>query len=473
MQVQNPEEILETVLVVDDRPDSLKLISSLLTKEGFAIHVAPSGCLALDWLQRNNPDLILLDIRLPDIDGYEVCRRLKADTRLQSIPVIFISGLAEQANTVKAFDVGGVDYVTKPFQAVEVLSRVRTHVNLRRSLLKLQSSYDEIKLLESQLEKENAFLRSEVELKHAHSGVIGQSDAIRKCLRKAEEVAPLESTVLLLGGTGAGKGLMAEAIHKLSSRKDRIMVHVNCAALTPSLIEAELFGCEKGAYTGSLARQIGRFEVADGSTLFLDEVGELPLELQAKLLRVLQDGEFERLGSSKTLKTNARLITASNKNLLNEVNAKRFREDLYYRLNIFPIEIPSLVDRQDDIPALIWHFVGRFAESMGKIVESIPVREMTAAKQYNWPGNIRELKNMVERSLICCNSPVLHLDLPNIRANNLPGTSLDDVQREHILATLERTGWKIRGDSGAARSLGLKATTLEARMKKLDIARGD
>ena len=461
------------ILIIDDQPENLRLLSNILVGDGYIVHPAVTGTLALNWLKNNTPDLILLDIKLPDINGYEVCRELQKDQAMKSVPIIFISALNEHHNIVKGFDYGGVDYVCKPLQVAEVLARVRTHVKLRRMQKKLQSSYDEIKLLEARLRKENAYLRKEVELNHKHSEIVGESKVMQDVLHKVEEVAALPSTVLLLGETGTGKGLISEAIHRLSDRGQRVMVKVNCAALAPSLIEAELFGSVKGAFTGSTDKQTGRFELADGSTLFLDEIGELPLELQAKLLRVLQEGEFERLGSSQTVKTNVRIIAATNRNLEKEVKERRFRSDLYYRLNVYPIRIPALRERRQDIPKLIWRFVEEMSANMGRQVEKIPGHEMQRASELDWPGNIRELANMVERSLISCQSTLLHLDLPKLSGplEPLEHMTLEMVEKQYIEKTMKRTQWRIRGDQGAAQQLGVKPTTLEAKMARLGIVR--
>ena len=280
--------------------------------------------------------------------------------------------------------------------------------------------------------------------------------------------------MLLLGETGSGKEVLAQAIHDASARKDRPMVKVNCAALPATLIESELFGREKGAFTGAIARQPGRFEIADGSTIFLDEVGELPLELQPKLLRVLQEGEFERLGGARTIKVDVRVIAATNRNLTQAVKDGKFREDLFYRLEVFPIDLPPLRDRPEDIPLLSWTFVKEFSNSMGKPIEKISTESMNAMVAYSWPGNIRELRNVIERAMILAHGPVLQVRLnhrpPQLHADKpaADGT-LDQAERSHIVRALDRCGWRIRGTGGAAEQLGLKPTTLESRMKKLGI----
>ncbi|UCG06943.1 MAG: sigma 54-interacting transcriptional regulator [Desulfobacterales bacterium] len=340
----------------------------------------------------------------------------------------------------------------------------------KRAEEELQQAFSEIKRLNAQLEAENVYLRDEVELHHKHEEIIGKSEAIRKMLSRAEQVAETDSTVLILGETGTGKELLARAIHKHSARKERQMVKVNCAALPPTLIESELFGREKGAYTGAMNRQIGRFEIADGSTIFLDEIGELPLELQAKLLRVLEEGQFERLGSPKTISVNVRIITSTNRDLARAVAEGRFREDLYYRLNVFSITVPPLRDRSEDIPLLVWAFVKEFEKSMGKTIENIPQKTMAALQGNPWPGNVRELRNIIEQAMIVSQGTTLMIQLPG-GSEHSGNILLKDVERNHILRILRQTGWRIRGTNGAAELLGLKPTTLEARMKKLKIKR--
>ncbi len=343
----------------------------------------------------------------------------------------------------------------------------------RHDELELQKSYKKIEALNEKIEQENRYLRREVKLTQEHGEIIGDSVALRAALTKAEQVAATDSTVLILGETGTGKELLARWIHSASPRRDKLLVTVNCAALPSSLVEAELFGREKGAFTGALTRELGRFEIADGSTIFLDEVGELSLELQAKLLRVLQDGKFERLGSSTTRNVDVRVLAATNHDLRQAVKNNEFREDLYYRLNVFPIEMPPLRARIDDLPHLVWSFVEEFSEAMGKNIEKIPHTAMEALKAYRWPGNVRELRNIIERAMIMSRGPTLAIDLSE---QNAPGSAaaaktLDDVEREYIETIAESTGWRISGTRGAAEILGMKATTLESRMKKLGIKR--
>ena len=305
---------------------------------------------------------------------------------------------------------------------------------------------------------------------------VAHSAATRQVLVQVEQVAATPATVLLLGESGTGKELVARAIHARSPRRDRSMVALNCAALAPTLVESELFGHEKGAYTGAATREEGRFERADGSTLFLDEIGELPRAMQSKLLRILQDGHFERLGGTQTLKTDVRILAATNRNLEAAVRAGKFREDLYYRLNVFPIRLPALRERREDIALLAWKFIREFGRTMGKTIESVAPASLDALEQYHWPGNVRELRNVIERAVIISTGPILQVDLPHggelscdpASAVNL---TLHEVERRHILSVLESTRWRVSGECGAARILGLKSTTLESRMARLGIHR--
>ena len=692
------------LLIVDDDLSARQTMEAFLAQEGYEVRCAPNGQTALMFSQEDPPELILLDIRLPDVDGFEVCRRLKEAHRTQDISVIFISGLDEVVDKIKGFAAGGVDYITKPFQTEEVLARVKTHLALRRlqgqveaqnerleqeiirckraeealerardgleeclktrkadlaraneqlvaseesleerlkfetllaemsahfinlpadqidseiedaqrricefldldrstlwqvcegapgTLLlthlrhppgslsppermnaadffpwtvqkvldgetvtiskmidlppeagrdrenfraygsksnvlvplsvgegpvfgllgfaamreerswpetvvmgfkliaqvfanalarkqmeeQLKEQLDEIKVLKERLERENIYLQEEVRLLVEHTDIVGQSVAMKKVLTQAEQVAQTDSTVLLLGETGTGKELLARAIHSMSLRKDRPLVTVNCASLPPTLIESELFGRERGAYTGALTKMIGRFEIADGSTLFLDEIGELPFELQSKLLRVLEEGKFERLGSTKSLRVNVRIIAATNRNIEQEVKNGKFRKDLYYRLNVFPIVIPPLRERPEDIPLLVRAVVKEFQKKMGKEIESIPKKTMQALQSYSWPGNVRELRNLIEHAMILSRDKTLDVHVPKRASSETDATgNLETMERSHIVAVLEKTAWRIAGQGGAAEVLGLKRTTLSAKMKKLGIKRSN
>ena len=336
-------------------------------------------------------------------------------------------------------------------------------------------AYEEVASLKQRLEQENLYLQEEFRADVPFADVVGESVAIRKVLEKVRIVARTDSTVLVTGETGTGKELVVRAIHGLSARKDKILVKVNCAALPSGVIESELFGHEKGAFTGALTRRVGRFELANGGTLFLDEVGDLPQDLQAKLLRVLQEGEFERVGGMQTLKVNVRLVAATNRDLARAVEEGRFRADLFYRLNVFPIAIPPLRERAEDIPRLVRHFVMIYASKMGKSIGTISEHAMRKLMAYRWPGNVRELQNVIEREVILSTKGRIelndHLAAPVADARPNAAATLEEIERDHILTVLQRVGWRVGGERGAARILGLKRTTLEARMSRLRISR--
>jgi PAS domain S-box-containing protein len=340
----------------------------------------------------------------------------------------------------------------------------------RLSEEELRLSYQEVNELRQQLELENIYLMREHRLQHGSGRVVGESPAIMQVLALAEQVAPTSTTVLVEGETGTGKELIAQRIHELSPRRDRPMVKVNCAALPSTLVESELFGHEKGAYTGAASRAPGRFEVANGSTLLLDEIAELPLELQVKLLRVLEEGQFERVGSSRTMTTDVRVIAATNRDIRTEVESGRFRRDLFFRLAVFPIHVPPLRERRDDIPLLVWSIVEELSAGMNKSVESIRREDMERLQRHSWPGNVRELRNVVERALILCTGPTLRIELPaGPPLEDDAALSMDEVQRRHILKVLDTVGGRIRGSGGAAELLGMKPTTLRSRMQRLGL----
>jgi PAS domain S-box-containing protein len=647
MDNTEPQKVKGNLLIVEDDLSARQAMEAFLTREGYEVRCAPNGQTALTFVREDPPELILLDIRLPDMDGFEVCQRLKED-RADKTPVIFISALHELKDKVRGFAAGGVDYVTKPFQAEELLARVETHLTLQRLREQIEaqnaqleqevlratqaeekikhtaeewrSTFDsikdpvsihdkdfrivrankafadifrmeireiigkkcyevihgteepwpncphnqtmrsgkgvieeffephlggylqisaspilndsnevigsvhivqditerkqaeealrkahdeleervmertadlataneqlvvsekaleerlrEIEQLKERLHRENIYLQEEIKLLGEHSEVIGQSLVMKKVMAQVEQVAQTDSTVLILGETGTGKELLARSIHKLSRRKDRALVTVNCASLPPTLIESELFGRERGAYTGALTKMIGRFEIADGSTLFLDEIGEIPLELQSKLLRVLEEGNFERLGSTKTVHVNVRIIAATNRDIAREVKEGRFRTDLYYRLNVFPIVIPPLRERPEDIPLMVWAFVKEFQKKMGKEIENISKKSMESLQSYSWPGNVRELRNVLEHGMIMSSGRTLVVQSPKLMSSEAPDArNLEDMERRHIVSVLERNGWRVGGKGGAAEVLGLKRSTLYSKMKKLGIDR--
>ena len=329
------------------------------------------------------------------------------------------------------------------------------------------------------LTEEKIYLQDEIRAEYNFEEIIAESAALKNILRGVQTVAPTDSTVLIQGETGTGKELIARAIHNLSARRERALVKVNCAAIPMGLLESELFGHEKGAFTGAIAQRIGRFELANGGTLFLDEVGDIPLELQPKLLRVLQEQEFERLGSTRTLRVDVRLVAATNANLAKKADEKQFRSDLYYRLNVFPLTIPPLRERREDIPLLVRYFVQKYAQRMKKAIDAIPPQAMKALLDYHWPGNVRELENLIERSVILSRGPELEVPLSEFKRQTKPTladfrsrlSTLEEAEREHILHTLRETNWILGGPAGAAYKLGMKRTTLQSKMRKLGIAR--
>ena len=766
-------EITATIMIVDDDPENLRVLGAMLSREGYVVRSFPGGKPALRSVMAEPPDLILLDIRMPEMDGFEVCAQIKSFFSLKDIPVIFLSAIDETEGKVQAFKLGGTDYITKPFQADEVLARVKTHLSVaklnsrlrtlnrqleqrvrertadleasntelkqqieerleavrmcqvseekyrrivttanegiattdenfrivyandelasilggsvqeivgqksidfiieedrqiievrfrqrmrgvkgsyecriqrldgqiiwgyvsaapimdrhnkfvgsvalftdiserkqaeialrqskefnqatlmslqdhiavldrignilavndswirfaqendagsldrigqganyidickesmstgsdgakaamdgiksvlegrienfefeydchspdeerwflmkvlpfkgqkggaivthqniterKQSEIELRQAYEEISRLKNQIEADNIYLQEEIKLEHNFDQIIGNSDEIKYALFRLEQVAKTDSAVVILGETGTGKELIARALHHISTRAARTLIKVNCATLPEQFIESELFGHVKGAFTGASNNRQGRFELADGGTLFLDEIGELPPALQAKLLRVLQDGEFERLGESRTIRTNVRLITATNRDLEALVKAGKFREDLWYRLNVFPITLPPLRDRKEDIPLLVNHFVKKIGKRIGKEISQIPAKVLTELTSYDWPGNVRELEHMLERSIITSHGGRLHLteklvpSTPKTMHENIQTHS--DMEREHILRILDQAGWVIEGPRGAAKILDIHPNTLRYRMKKLSIKR--
>jgi DNA-binding NtrC family response regulator len=635
-----------SILVIDDQPASLRMLMTILTEHGYAVHPANEGDLGLRFIKHTLPDLVLVDIRMPGMDGYEVCACLKNDPTTQAIPVIFISSIDQLIDKVKAFRAGAVDYVAKPFEAEEVLARIETHISLRRlrenlesavrdrtsqlvaanarlkaeieeriraekelrkseahlrrsesylaeaqrlshtgswawdlrsreyvywsrerysffgfdpeqnsippfetvcqrfhpedwpkidgalekvarekadfkvdfrvvlpdgtvkyahtvgypvldasgevvelvgstvdvteqhhATTALQKAFDEIKTLKEQLYQENLALRDEIDKVSMFEEIVGSSAALQRVLGHVARVAPTDSTVLISGESGTGKELVARAIHKRSHRSRGAFISVNCAAIPQSLIASELFGHEKGAFTGAMQRRLGRFELANRGTIFLDEVGEIPVETQIALLRILQERELERVGGNHTVPVDVRVVAATNRDLKAAVETGAFRLDLFYRLNVFPVEMPALRERADDIPLLVEYFINRFTSTTGRRIRNIQKKTLDLFRAYHWPGNIRELQNVIERAVILCDGETFAVDetwLPRQRARpdaNPPalGEILDDREREAIEAALTESRGRISGPVGAAAKLGIPRTTLESKIRALGI----
>ena len=502
-----------SILVVDDTPANIGFLLDTLGKAGYRVRVAPDGESALEQLQYSPPDLVLLDVMMPGMDGFETCRRLRQLPKLEQLPVIFMTALSDIQDKVRAFAAGADDYVTKPFQHEEVLARVRVHLSraelecklaeLNRQLedrvaartTELNTALAQVEALKSRLQQENRYLKQELCEAGNLGAIIGSAPALQEALRKVAAVAATDSTVLIHGETGTGKELIARALHAQSTRRDKPMIKLNCSAISAGLVESELFGHVKGAFTGATDKRMGRFELADGGTLFLDEVSELPLDTQAKLLRVLQEQEFEPVGSSRSVKVDVRVIAATNRDLLADVGSGRFRSDLFYRLNVFPIEVPALRERAEDVSLLANHFMQRMARKLGKPLERIAPATLAQLNRYSWPGNIRDLQNTIERAAVLATGPELVVDWdlgpPAAPAASAAGRtsareapppqrpaggehqSLEAIEREHIIATLRKTRGVVEGPHGAAHLLDMNPSTVRFRMKKLSIGKAD
>ena len=435
------------VYVVDDDASVREGVARLIRSAGVMTQTFASGEEFLATAQPKNPSCLVLDVNLPGLTGLDLQQEL-AKSGLQ-VPIIFLTGHGDIPMTVRALKAGAVNFLTKPFEDEALLNAIDQCLT--------------------------SDLQYEVQCEAGFDEIVGTSEVLRRALKDVEVVASTDSTVLICGETGTGKELIARAIHNLSPRRHKAFVKLNCAAIPTGLLESELFGHERGAFTGAVSQRIGRFEVANQGTIFLDEVGEIPLELQTKLLRVLQEREFERLGSTKTIRTDARLIAATNRDLLEMVQEQEFRADLFYRLNVFPVRVPALRERVADIPLLVRHFVKYYAHRMNRVIETIPSEAMNALIQYSWPGNIRELQNFIERAVILTSGPVLRVPLQDL-PKRITSTStksdfktIADTERDLILETLKKTKWVIAGPNGAAERLGMNRSTLRFRMSKLGI----
>jgi DNA-binding NtrC family response regulator len=454
------------ILVIDDEPAIRSSLSKFL-RDRKGHHVDEAGHGAEGWkrLRAAEYDLVITDLVMPEVGGLEFIAR--ARTEWPDIPIIVLSGRAVFRDVVEAMRAGAYDFIAKPVEDLEELAAVVDRALERRRLVAENVS----------LRDRNLALQEALGAVAGAEEIVGKSAAFQRVLKDAETVAPTDSTVLLRGETGTGKELVARAIHRLGARRDQPLVVVNCAAIPATLIESELFGHEKGAFTGAVHRRRGRFELAHGGSIFLDEVGDIPLETQVKLLRVLQEQTFERVGGNESLKVSVRLIAATNRDLEAMVAQKTFRADLFYRLNVFPITLPPLRERRDDIVPLALHFARKHAARMRRRVEGIAPDTLERLQAYPWPGNVRELENVIERAVIYCRDGWLHVDpqaLPRGEAG-LPAEEalvpLEEWERRYILRVLEHTGNIIEGDKGAARILDLHPSTLRNRMIRLGIKR--
>lgn len=498
-----------TVMIVDDTPANIGVLFESLSSVGYKVLVANSGERGLEKIRQEFPDIILLDVMMPGMDGFEVCSALKEDESTKDIPVVFMTSLTETENKVRAFDAGAVDYVTKPFQTAEVRARVATHMRIRRLQEELETEVEcrtraekqlmvanadleervsertrdlkealtEVEKLKDRLEGQVTHLSEEIARESNFREMIGGSPALKEVQRKIEMVAKTDATVLITGESGTGKELVARAIHAESDLRDGPLIKVNCGAIPENLVESELFGHIKGSFTGAVKDRLGRFELANGGTLFLDEIGELTLDVQVKLLRVLQEGEFERLGGTDTVKVDVRIICATHRDLLAMIEKGTLREDLYYRLNVFPIENPSLRRRKMDIPLLADFFLKKFSAKFGKNVNGFSSAVASHIIDHKWPGNVRELQNAVERAVILAQEETIDftdfIDQRMAKTGDAPSSldELDAFEREIYLKALKMANWKIGGAEGAASLLDRPVSTVRDRVKKLGLDR--
>ncbi|HOP05166.1 MAG TPA: sigma-54 dependent transcriptional regulator [Tenuifilaceae bacterium] len=479
---------MRKLLYIDDEEDNLFTLEVALGK-WFEVITLESPLGALELIDKEGIKVMITDQRMPQMTGLELAKKVQEN--FPSVITIILTAYDDNETVLKAINQGGIyRYLLKPWDiqdlrqtldsAFESYELRKKNIGLINDLLqqnkKLQRAYREIYTLKNSLEEENIQLKEEFAEGLLSSEIIGNSKQIKRVLREVDQVAKTGSTVLLLGETGTGKELFAKVIHALSPRKNKLMVKINCAAIPETLIESELFGHEKGAFTGADKLKYGKIELAHQGTLFLDEIGELPTNMQPKLLRVLQENEFERVGGYKTIKADFRLVAATNRNLELEIDEGRFRSDLFFRLNILPITIPPLREHAEDIPVLVNHFVSLLNRKTGKTVDAIPKKTMDLLQEYHWPGNVRELENIIERAHVLSVGRKLEVGSwfnPSKTKlnNNPPMLSLYELEKQHIERTLEHTKWRVRGKNGAADILQVNPTTLESRMKKLGIER--
>jgi DNA-binding NtrC family response regulator len=451
------------VCIVDDDISAREAIAGLAVSAGLRAETFSSAKEYLSLPRATPPDCLVLDVELPDLTGLELQQELGHAG--VNVPIVFVTGHGDIPMSVRALKAGAVDFFTKPFDPDLLLAAI--HAGIMTGMAMGAAARTPRAL---RFESAKQATRAE-----SFAEIVGHSSALSEVLAQVHTVASTDSTVLINGETGTGKELIARAVHNLSDRKHGPFIKLNCGAIPAGLLESELMGHEKGAFTGAVARRIGRFELAQDGTLFLDEIGEMAAELQPKLLRLLQEREFERVGGTHTIRSNARVIAATNRDLGAMVKTRAFREDLYYRLNVFPVTLPALRDRREDIPVLAEHFVRRVAARFKKDVRGISPAAMAHLTQYGWPGNIRELENVLERAVILADGPTLHV--PRLRSTActdqkaVQGDDLAAVNKAHILAVLEATRGIVAGPDGAAARLGMKRSTLNYRMKKLGILR--
>ena len=464
------------VCVIDDESSIRESLSNLLRSAGLEVQAFASAQEFLTNWPREVPSCLVLDIQLPGLSGLDLQQELAGGDA--QIPIIFMTGHGDIPMTVRAMKAGAIEFLTKPFREEDLLSAIDQAIERRRRIeqLKIQPTQKQ-----PSLEDE---LRSEI----SFSDIVGKSTALRKVLQQVDAVGPTDSTVLILGETGTGKELIARAVHQRSRRKHKPLVQVNCTSIPKELFESEFFGHAKGAFTGAIKDRAGRFEAAAGGTLFLDEVGEIPLELQSKLLRVLQEKTYERVGEEKTRHADVRIVAATNQDLKKEVAAGRFREDLYYRLNVFPLKVAALRERKEDIPLLATHFVELLAKELGCPKPRLTRAGIETLQGYDWPGNIRELRNVIERAVIFARGEALDFDLPltgssvgltsfgprngdQAEPEFLTESELRRRERENLFAVLQKADWRIKGVDGAAELLGVKPTTLSSRIEKMGLRR--
>ncbi len=467
------------VYVVDDDPSARDGVARLIRSAGLMTKTFTSGEEFVAAPRPRIPSCLVLDVNLPGVSGLDLQQELEQSGA--QLPIVFLTGHGDIPMTVRAVRAGAADFLTKPVDDEALLSTIR----------RCLTSYAEEEIRSDQnggnnevfddkrkLTLEKLYLEDEVRSELRFEEIVGRSETLRRVLEQVKTVAPTDSTVLIYGETGTGKELIARAVHNLSARKPGPFVKVNCAAIPASLLESELFGHEKGSFTGAVAQKIGRFEVAHRGTLFLDEIGELPLELQPKLLRAIQDQEFERIGGNRTIRTDARFVVATNRDLKAMVDDNKFRADLYYRLNVFPLSVPPLRERREDIPLLTRYFVQKHARRMSRNIDTIPTAVLDALTNYDWPGNISGLQNVLERSVILTNGGFLQVPMTELIGKTGP-TPLNgrlsaeppDAERERILKALEEARGQVGGSDGAAARLGLKRTTLQSCIRKYNIAR--